>query len=52
MPWSAADAHKKTHAANTVTKQHAWAAQANAILKKTGDEALAIRVANKNVRKS
>ncbi|MCE5309621.1 MAG: hypothetical protein LLG20_18460 [Acidobacteriales bacterium] len=46
MPWTAAEAAAKTHKANTPAKRKAWAAQANAILARTGDEAMAIKIAN------
>lgn len=46
MPWTAQDAQKHTHKANTSMKQHRWASIANRVLRETGDEARAIRVAN------
>jgi hypothetical protein len=51
MPWSAADAGKHMKAAKG---QHGkqWAAVANSVLKKTGDEGRAIREANSAVGKT
>ena len=46
MPWTAADASKKTHKANTPKLRRQWAHVANGELAKTGDDALAIRAAN------
>jgi hypothetical protein len=46
MPWKDSDAPKHTKAANTPAKRDRWAAVANAVLKKTGDDARAIREAN------
>lgn len=46
MPWNSADASSKTHKANSPKKQAKWAAVANAVLEKTGDDASAIRIAN------
>ena len=50
MPWSAAGAkrHKKGLSSAQASK---WAAIANAILSKTGDEAKAIRIASSKVGK-
>lgn len=50
MPWNAQSFKKHNHSLDT--KQSGKAAeQANAILDKTGDEGLAISVANKNAKK-
>jgi hypothetical protein len=46
MPWKASDAKRHTSKANTPERQALWAKVANATLKKTGDEARAIREAN------
>lgn len=51
MPWSAQTFKKHNHSLSTEQSGKA-AAQANAILDKTGDEGLAIAVANKNAKKS
>ena len=51
MPWSASDAHKKTHAADTSAEKHKWQAIANTVLKKDGDEGKAIRIANAAMHK-
>jgi uncharacterized protein YdaT len=49
MPWSPSDAPKHDKDANTPEKQRKWAKIANAVLKRTGDDAMAIRVANSRV---
>jgi hypothetical protein len=45
------DALGKTHHATTVSKKRQWAATANSVLTKTGDEGQAVRVANAAVKK-
>jgi len=44
MPWTAKDAKRHTH--NPDINSAKWAAISNAILKRTGDEGQAIRIAN------
>lgn len=51
MPWTPSDAAHKTKKAHSITQKNAWAATANAILRKTGDEAKAIRIANAMVKR-
>ncbi len=51
MPWSPESFKKRHNKKLTASKAKAAAAQANAILNKTGDEGLAIAVANKNAQK-
>lgn len=46
MPWTAADAPRFTKKANTPAKRKKWARIANAVLKRTGSEKSAIRIAN------
>lgn len=46
MPWSPKDAAKKTKKAKTPKAKRQWRDVANGVLKKTGDEARAIREAN------
>lgn len=46
MPWSAKDATKHTDKARSATAQRQWMHVANSVLKRTGDEAKAIREAN------
>lgn len=46
MPWQPSDAPAHTKKADTPVKQKLWAEVANRQLKKHGDEARAIRVAN------
>jgi uncharacterized protein YdaT len=50
MPWTSADAKKHTKKADTAAKQKKWAAAANAVLKETGDDATAIKIANKSIK--
>ena len=51
MPWTLRDAIGKTHRATTVAKKRQWAATANSVLKRTGSDAAAIRIANAAIRK-
>lgn len=51
MPWTSNDAKSKTKKATTPAKKRQWSSTANAVLKKTGDDAQAIRVANAAVKK-
>lgn len=51
MPWSPSDASKKTRKAKTKAQKTRWAKTANAVLNKTGDEAMAIRVANAGAKR-
>ncbi len=46
MPWSAEDAPRHTHAADTPEKRRVWARVANEALTRTGSEESAIREAN------
>ena len=46
MPWSQRDAYRHTKKASTPSLQRQWAHVANSELRRTGDEALAIRAAN------
>ena len=50
MPWTPKKASSKTKKANTGPKQKQWSDVANSVLKKTGDDARAIREANAVVR--
>lgn len=49
MPWTPKDALKHTKKANTPALQDQWAAVANNVLARTGDEAKAIRQANATI---
>lgn len=49
MPWTPEQAASKTHYASSPASQQKWAAIANGVLKKTGDDASAIRIANASV---
>jgi hypothetical protein len=51
MPWSAKDAKSKTKKARTPAQKKRWATTANSVLKKTGNDATAIKVANARMRK-
>ncbi len=46
MPWTADDAERHTHKADTPSLQELWAKVANETLDRTGDEGRAIREAN------
>jgi len=46
MPWTASDGPRRTKRANSPAKRKKWAAVANAVLSKSGDEGKAIRIAN------
>lgn len=46
MPWAPSDAAKKDHAANTPGKARQWSDIADSVLKRTGNEGLAIREAS------
>lgn len=50
MPWGPGDAHRHNHAANTPAKKKKWAKVATGVLKKTGDEGKAIRIANSSIK--
>lgn len=52
MPWKPSDATKHTKNADTAAKQKRWASTANSVLKESGDDAKAIRVANASVKGS
>ena len=51
MPWTAASFKQKHNHSLSKEEAESASAQANAILKKTGDEALAIATANKEVNR-
>ena len=52
MPWTAAEATKHDRAAKSPKRKRQWAKTANTILKRTGDDARAIRGADSAVKKS
>src|SRR4051812_12846553 len=52
MPWKPSDAMGKTKKATTPAARKQWAGAANAVLKKTGSEASAVKVANAAVAKN
>lgn len=51
IPWKPSDASGKTKKADTPASKKQWAATADAVLKKTGNEGAAIRIANSAVAK-
>jgi uncharacterized protein YdaT len=51
MPWTPNDAPRHTHKAKSEAERKEWASTANAVLKNTGDEGEAIRVANSRIGK-
>lgn len=51
MPWTPKDATKHTKKAKSPAARKQWAAAADAVLAKTGDEGRAVRVANAAVGK-
>lgn len=51
MPWTPKDASKKTKKADTKEEKEQWAKTANKVLKSTGDDAKAIRIANASIKK-
>ena len=52
MPWTSTDAYQHTHKANTLALQKMWAETANRVLKATGDDRRAIKIANSVVEKA
>lgn len=50
MPFTSKDATKHTKSANTDSKRKKWARVANGVLRKSGDEGKAIRIANLSVK--
>ncbi len=52
MPWTPKNGPARhTKKASTPAKKKQWAATANAVLKKTGDDATAIKIANAAVKR-
>lgn len=51
MPWSPKDAPGHTKKAKSPAARKQWAATADAVLKKSGDEGKAVRIANAAVAK-
>lgn len=52
MPWTAADAHKHTHKADSSKKKRQWSDVANSALQSGDSEGSAIRQANAVVGRS
>ena len=52
MPWKMSDALGHTKKASSIGSKRQWAATANAVLKASGDEGKAVRVANAAVAES
>jgi len=51
MPWTPKDASKKTKKADTAKEKQQWSKVANKVLKSTGDESKAVRIANAAIKK-
>lgn len=51
MPWTPSEASGKTRKANTPSKRSQWSRTANAVLRDSGDEGKAIRIANYAVKR-
>jgi hypothetical protein len=52
MPWKPNDGPSRhTKSANTSAKKKQWASTANSVLKESGDEGKAVRIANAAVKK-
>jgi len=52
MPWTLRDAMSHTKKANTKKKKEVWSKTANEVLKSSGDEGKAVRIANSAVNKT
>ena len=52
LPWTAKDAATKTKKAKSPKRKRQWAAVADAVLAKTGDEGRAVREANAAVKRA
>jgi hypothetical protein len=51
VPWTSKDANKNTKKADTKAEKKQWATVANKVLKSTGNDAKAIRIANSSIKK-
>ena len=51
MPWNSKDAKGHTKKATTPAKKRQWKSVANSVLKSSGDEGKAVRIANAAVKK-
>jgi len=51
MPWKAGGAKRHTKKAKSLSQKRKWAATANSVLKRSGDEGKAVRIANSVVKK-
>lgn len=51
MPWIEKDSARHTKKAKSKGAKKQWSATADAVLKKTGDEGRAVRIANAAVKK-
>lgn len=51
MPWASRDATMHTRKAKSGAAKKQWSETANSVLKRTGDEGQAVRVANAAVKK-
>jgi hypothetical protein len=51
MPWTMASAYRHTHKAKGPAAKKQWSAVANKVLKESGDDAKAIKIANAAIAK-
>ena len=51
MPWIQSDSIKHTKKATSSSKKKQWEEVANSVLKKTGDEGKAVKIANGVIKK-
>jgi len=51
MPWKASGAKRHTKKAKSQSQKRKWAATANSVLKQSGDEGKAVRIANAIVKR-
>jgi len=52
VPWKPSQATKHNHSVKSPKRKRQWSAIANSVLKSTGDDGKAIRIANGVVKKS
>ncbi len=51
MPWTSKDAKRHTHKAKSPAAKKQWSKVADKVLKESGDEGKAVRIANAAVKK-
>ena len=52
MPWKESDAKRHTKKAKSKKRKHQWSTVANKVLRESGDEGKAVRIANSAVKKA